>query len=162
MPGIPSQYFDRKVIGDDGTIAVLGMGEKDTKLDSVVKEIKEELKLHTLGWQTSCGRISIYCHVVDVPKIYEIINYFLRQGYLLFLNDGTMTPLKPGQVITPESLQISLLEKLRSFRHNLGIPPSQVFSFSFDEEDFWIIEEGKKFARAEQTFASLDLVAKNG
>ncbi len=135
---------------------VRSLSTKET--NQLCTEVKETLKLNFLDWGFVIGRRLLSIHITDLPKVYQIIQEFLRHGQRIYMQDHTQVTfdpqhLKDGLVnyVGQQYLFLKTLHSLKKIFWKTDYPRQQEFTIAtaipFHRDPFWTIPEGKEFAR---------------
>jgi hypothetical protein len=132
------------------------VNDSSESIDKMVNDVGKATSTDDLDWSYSMGRCVLKTSHTD--KIPAIIQEFLNRGRRLYMNDGTQVTFPAYSTYNEVEKQKLLLKKLKDYLANVS--KGNIKSFlveipidieSFLADDYWIIDEGKEFARMLKT-----------
>ena|SRR3990167_4418740 len=135
-------YFPYKKGSDHILIFILYHNPmSNDEIQELCDTVKIELSLKLLEWELAWGRCLFWCSLEDLPRVYEIVNAFLRKGRRIYMYDGSQVSFD-----TTETASHTL--QLDKFLKNLkGKPDAESLTYlPIHRSNFWISQEGKDFS----------------
>ncbi len=121
------------------------------EITTLLRRIKTNLDLEELDWGYVGGKCLVWCDVEDLPKLYDIVNAFLKYGYSIYIQDGTQVTFhKRDYPICPQKHEKLFLIKVKELE-SLGIETVYLIHLAIHRTDFWTGEEGKLFSATLRT-----------
>lgn len=147
------QTMDTQTEMEKPTMLPIHRGLTTEELQDLCDDVKRELSLIHCKPAVSSVWDVMKIHEQDLPRVYDIVNAVVKRGIYICPYDGMYVTFnathrtKYGE-ITVETHQNVFLQQIQDSLKSLGTQLTlTTMSVPFYRDDFWIIQEGKDFAK---------------